>query len=591
VYKDLHLDATRQKYNEALNSIHDVKKISNYMIYLSDSRRATPASWTSVFTSFIVKQRKYNKLTFEDLILITIYILQKFEDVRAKWQNKYAYVMVDEGQDNNENNWDIASVLSGLYHNLMVVGDPDQSIYGWRGARADLLTNMEEMFPSVQTIILNQNYRSYNSVLLASNHLIQNNTERIPKDMVAVREGQGDLIWHHAPTEAAESAWICKQIRKLSEKDVPLSEIAVLYRIASCSRVLEESLVKEHIPYIVYGGVRFYERREIKDVIAYLKLIAFDDDLSFKRIINTPKRSLGPAFVDRLQKKADAEGTSLYKTLNSHLAEADFRRDSAKAFCELIDSCRSFVNEFTISDIVEYLLDASGIRKTLVNEGDDERMDSLKELISSIKDYEEAHADEDVSLQNYLQEIALYTNLDRKDKSSAYVKLMTIHQAKGLEFSDVFICAATEGVIPAKKSLDVEMGIEEERRVMYVAMTRAKNNLYVTDSDGYSPENVAEKQPSRFIAESKLFKMSDESVAPSFKRRTGWQVAQSSGGDRCVLEPGYRVKHPSYGWGTVRQVTQDNESYMIEFEHYGIRSVRSVYSGYEVVLPPEAPPF
>lgn len=576
IYRELKLPTTGSrsiKYSEALDGIRTKKErgYPDYMEYMDDVNRLCPLHWDKVFTAFIVKQRKYNKLDFSDLIYLTLYILNTCPEALEKWSRRIVYVLVDETQDNSKNQWRIASKLSEINKNLFIVGDPDQSIYSWRGATPQYLVDMERMFPAVQTILLDTNYRSYQSILTASDNLIRNNENRVDKTMFATREGESPVLWHHAASETDEAIWIIDKIKSLHQSGVTYNDIAVLYRSSYSSRSVEQALVKEKLPYLVYGGVRFFEREEIKDTIAYIKLIELDDDLSFLRVINKPRRGLGPSFVDTVKHIAEENECSLFEALSSNLSNNKLDRDEARKFCKFIKECRVLKTEFSISDMTEYILDTSGIRETLKNNGDEERMENLKELVSSVKFYEEEHSGDEITFSTYLQDIALLTNMDyRKERDN--LRIMTIHQSKGLEFKNVFICGLSEGNMPNAKALRGGiLGLEEERRLMYVAMTRAKDNLFLSDSEGSTRTGDA-KTPSRFIYESKTYIMTPESVPVSAKKIMPF--APKANNTTEIANIGDEVFHHLFERGRIVGYSDDGQNYQVEFEHSGFKLIK-----------------
>lgn len=576
IFRELNIPTTGPggiKFDVALANIRKGKDelYPNYMEYMDDINRLCPQNWDKIFTAFIVKQRKYNKLDFSDLIFLTLYILNHCPDVQKKWSRRIVYVLVDETQDNSKNQWLIANKLSEINKNLFVVGDPDQSIYSWRGAAPMYLVEMESTYPSLQTILLNTNYRSYQSILTASDNLIQNNANRVDKTMTATREGESPVLWHHASSEKDEFVWIINRIKHLHQTGVSYNDMAVLYRSSYLSRGIEQALMKEKLPYLVYGGVRFFEREEIKDAIAYIKLIELDDDLSFLRIVNKPKRGLGPSFVDTIKRIAEENDVSLFETLSSNLSHNKLDRGEAHKFCKFINECRALKTEFSISDMTEYILDASGLRMTLKNNGDEERMENLKELINSIKFYEEEHDGDEITFSTYLQDIALLTNMDYR-KEHDNLRLMTIHQSKGLEFNSVFICGLSEGNMPNAKALRTgELGLEEERRLMYVAMTRAKNNLFLSDSEGMTRTGDT-KTPSRFIYEIKTFIKTPESVEVSAQKINPFKPRMNDPIE--IAKVGDEIFHHLFERGTIVGYSDDGLNYQIEFEHSGFKLIK-----------------
>nr|DAI10582.1 MAG TPA: REP HELICASE [Caudoviricetes sp.] len=581
IYPELSIPPTENKYKKSAEEIKEKKmKFPDYIYYFDDKLQKKPTYWSRIFSAFISRQRKYNMLDFDDLIYFTLHILGNHEDVLKKWSEKISYIMVDETQDNDMKQWNIADKLSEINKNLFVVGDPDQAIYGWRGARFEKLLNFDKTHIPCKDIILNDNYRSLKSVLTASNNLIKNNKLRFDKDMIPHRLQGNSVIWHHASNSSDESGWIVKNIERIKKDGDRYRDIAVLYRNSYSSRTLEQNLIKGKIPYIVYGGIRFFERAEIKDVISYLRMLVSDDDFSFLRVINSPKRGLGNVFIGKVKEKAELCGTSLFNALNENLNSREFNKEGAKSFCRLINECRKMKDVFSISDIIEYLIDESGIRKTLKDDGDEERMENLKELVSSAKLYEEEHTGSYISLETYLQDVALYTNLDYK-KDTDSVSIMTIHQAKGLEFKNIFIYDVSDGAIPNYRSLREggKSACEEERRLMYVAMTRAKDNLYITDSLG-SSISYGDKVPSRFISEIGEYQMSEESIPVDMKsieydiisfKKNQKEYEHKFNNNEIVV-------HPIFGTGQILSV-EDYGYYIINFFNYGKRKIRFDFEG------------
>lgn len=576
VYPELRLTPTVKKYSASKLEIREKKRNNpDYVYYFDDKEQRKPTYWSRVFSAFITKQRKYNMLDYDDLIYFTLHILNTCQDAVDKWNKRINYIMIDESQDNNENNWAIVEKLSELNGNLFAVGDPDQSIYGWRGANPQLFNDFDKLHTGCKDIILDINYRSLQSILTASDYVVKNNKKRVDKNMTANREGETKIIWHHSLSEAEEAAWISRKVIKLHDNGDLYKDSAILYRSNYNSREIESSLRRHKIPYIVYGGTRFFERAEIKDTLAYLKLIEFNDDFSFIRAVNSPKRGLGDVFIQKLKLEAQKSGTFLFDTLYNNLGKDDFRKKGSVFFCKFINECRKMKDIFSISDLVEYILDESGIRKTLKEDGDEDRMENLKELVSSIKIYEEEHEGVDISLESYLQDIALYTNMDYK-RDGDNLKIMTIHQAKGLEFKNVFIYNTSEGNLPNYKAMISADGLEEERRVMYVAMTRAKDNLFITDSGGYNSVTKDTKSPSRFISESVIYEIDKDSVPVEVgNRRKLYQnpVIQNTTG----YQIGDVVKHPVFKNGEIIDITDDGY-YFIAFDEYGQKAISVNFS-------------
>ena len=543
----------------------------------------------SLFKSTITRQRKYLSLDFDDLIFMTLHILENFDEVRQKWQKRMNYIMVDEVQDCNSLDWKIYELLSAKHGNLFLVGDPDQTIYEWRGADLPQFLNCKPQ----TDIVMAQNYRSTSTILEAANSIIEHNDERIKKDLFT-QSGPGDTITHfHAPDERKEADWISQQIQKmtgkakyggLSDKSASYSDFAVLVRSSYLTRAIEQSFMRNKIAYVIWGGVRFFERKEIKDSLCYLRLVALDDDLAFKRIANVPSRKIGKKVMERISEVAKNERCSLFEALRKLNAAGTYATEAIKKFIELTDSARTLAKEgMSISNLLEYLLANSGLNELYRNDEEEERLENLNELIQSIKTYENDRREDYVTLEGYLQDIALYTNADyRKDKD--FVKVMTIHQAKGLEFPYVFIAGLNEGVLPNKRSVRErkKKAMEEERRLMYVAVTRAEKKLFLTESEGYSVQGGFEKLPSRFIREirSTLFVTEgrmDESIwnqACSFSRSLDTECGLVTV-ERIGLAEGDKVSHAIFGEGTIRSVYDDGNYCEVEFSNGGTRSLKA----------------
>lgn len=453
------------------------------------------------FRMFVKKQQKAFAIDFNDIIFIAIYLLQRYNDVKEYWQDQFEYIMVDETQDCNGKDWQLVNIISEKKNNVFVVGDPDQAIYEWRGAKPQYFVGFE----ADKTIILDENYRSTQNILDVANCVISHNQDRIEKNLFTRKESKSNIIHFHAKSEQEEGEWVAKKILEIQKSGSSLTDIAILYRAAYLSRSVEQELMKKHIQYVIYGGVRFFERKEIKDALSYLRLITSEDNLSFLRILNTPSRKLGDAFKKKLAEVAEKEGVTLYQALKNHIDEKPFNKESAKDFVSIIEEAKQQADFLAISDLCKTVLLSSGYEEMLRLDDDKERIDNLQELIQSIIDYENINAENEINLNTYLQDISLYTNMDYKDAPEGVVKLMTIHQAKGLEFPYVFVIGLTEGILPNHHSIRVGMkqALEEERRLMYVAITRAEKELYFTESEGYNFSTQSAKYPSRFISEIK----------------------------------------------------------------------------------------
>ena len=514
-------------------------------------------------------QLKHFALDYDDLLYFTLYILNHFPDARKYWTEKLNYLMVDEVQDCTGDDWKLLHALSQHHGNLFIVGDPDQAIYEWRGANPKIFVD----FKAKTDIILNQNYRSTPDILDVANRIIENNKNRVPKDLFTVKLNERQPVHLHSKSEKEEAEFIAERIEQGIKEGMTPNQFAVLYRSSFLSRQVEQALLKRKLPYTVWGGVRFFERKEIKDVLSYLRLVANEeDDISFRRIINLPARKFGDTSLKTLVKIAEEEGVSLMTALRRHIDEKPFNKPSLLTFIRLIDGARERVPLMRVSDLSDWVLKESGLGDLYRNDEEEERLENIAELINSMKEFEAGRIDEgDADLISYLQEIALYTNVDRTIDSEK-VRLMTIHQSKGLEFPEVFVVGLTEGVFPNHRSIRErrEDGEEEERRLMYVAVTRAEKMLWLCESEGYMNDSGALKYPSRFFSEVpdwmlKLEGVMDPSLMEGTKQMVAMLREELGGNAEKPLANGTRVSHKVFGEGVIEAYDASSKSYRVRF--------------------------
>ncbi len=449
----------------------------------------------SVYHKYQDRLRTNNSLDFDDLLMLPNLLLKTRTDILERYQERFHYILVDEYQDTNESQYQLVKMLGKKHQNVCVVGDSDQSIYAWRGANYRNILNFEKDYPTAKTILLEENYRSTKTILNAANDVIKHNRERKDKNLWTENEEGVKIKYHKAADEKEEAYYVMNEIKKLIEQDVPKQEIAVLYRTNAQSRNMEEVLLRENIPYKVVGSFYFYNRKEIKDLIAYLKLIYNqDDDVNLLRIINTPKRGIGIKTIETLQRKADIEGKSLFDAIEVG-KEMEFKRT--------IEKLIALKENSSLTELVDHVLDLSGMRKELETEHTieaDVRLENLEEFKSITRNFEEQNGI--VSLEEFLMEISLVSDIEEHKNNTDVVTLMTIHSAKGLEFDYVFIIGLEEGIFPHNNSMLDSEGLEEERRLCYVAITRARKALWLLNArkrtlfgmDNYNPT-------SRFIDE------------------------------------------------------------------------------------------
>lgn len=538
------LDTLRQKYFDAV----DVSDI--------------------IFYGYLYQEKKCFGLDYNDLLKFSLYIFEQNTEIRLKWQKRLEYIMIDEFQDIDEIQYKLMEVLCGYHKNLFIVGDPDQTIYSWRGANVSYLLNFDQHFPNVKTIMMNENYRSTPQILSVCNSLIQKNEHRMKKDLLPMCSDGPSALYYHADTSDEESLWITQQISKLHTQGIPYQDITILYRAHYVTRILEEHLLNEKIPYTIYSGVQFFDRAEIKDALSYLRMIAYQDDLSFLRIVNVPKRNIGQKRIAFLQEYVKAHQCSFYQALKETIDHKIFKGTKASEFITLIDSFSTNYEQRTISELLADILDQSGYERMHRTAGSQERLDNLAELKQSVYDYE-ISCGEEALLSDYLAHIALFTNSDTSDTSDK-IKLMTVHTAKGLEFPYVFLCALNEGIFPSKKTSSIE-GMEEERRLAFVAMTRAMKQLFLSESHGRNFDGSI-RYPSRFIFDIdpnilKTVKKPEDSLATEAKNYIRYSTSYLDGyvADH-EFHVGDKIRHNVFGIGTIISILSDRNAYMIKFD-------------------------
>lgn len=574
VYENAHIQSRTYTFDMARDHISAMKNEMQHIAYLADiSNDRLLADYEKasdipekVFLGYLYEQKKVYGLDYDDLITIALHILRTDAEKCHKWQKRMMYVMVDEFQDVSGNQYALAEILSGYHRNLFIVGDPDQTIYTWRGARIEYILEFDKNHENTQTIFLDTNYRSTPDILAVSNSLIEKNRNRLPHRLVAVKPSEARPLYVHSRTTGDEAQWVTNEIKRLVEAGTKYSDIAVLYRSHFVSRSIEEAFIKTKIPYILYSGTEFYKRKEIKDVLAYLRMVAYADDLSFRRVINEPKRNFGKKRMSMLKSYCETHRCSLYSGLQDLLEEKTVKSTGASAFVDIIENFRKTYKEKSLSDLVTELMAATGYEAMLRQAGEQERLDNLAELKQSIDEYEKTSGEEN-TLEEYLQSIALYTNNDReKDKDS--VTMMTIHTAKGLEFPYVFVCGVNEGIFPSKH-VDTEAMLEEERRMAYVACTRAECGLYISDAEGLNYDDSF-RYPSRFI-----FNIDREAIdyVNELPQRlvddTKSYIAANESRYMPLdteLKPGDRVRHKVFGEGTITGIRGDIGCYVVKFD-------------------------
>ncbi len=510
VLKRLELDPKRYKEKAILSRISSVKDnlIDADEFYKRAGSDYAEKMIAEVYRLYQETLLKNNAMDFDDMIFNTVKLFRQCPDVLEKYQERFRYIMVDEYQDTNIAQFKLVQILAAKYRNLCVVGDDDQSIYKFRGANIQNILEFEVYFPDAKVIKLEQNYRSTQNILSVANSVIANNSERKEKKLWTASDDGSKIYFSKYGTSFEEAEMIAASIATQINDGYEYKDVAILYRTNAQSRILEEKLINENIPYRIYGGVNFYSRKEIKDVLSYLKTIDNGvDDMAVRRIVNIPKRGIGTTSLDKIQSAAYSEDISLYEALLRIDEMADLKRTAAKVkdFTALIEKMRSDYARLNVKEIIEHLLDDIGykeyLQETETDEEAEERLLNIDELISKAEIYEESA--EEPSLSGFLEEVALVADIDNLDNNANIVSLMTLHSAKGLEFPVVYMAGMEENLFPSSRSVaEGESEVEEERRLCYVGITRAKDKLFMSAArQRMIRGEITYNLPSRFIRE------------------------------------------------------------------------------------------
>ena len=599
--KALNLDDKYYPVGAMIAAISDAK---NQLLFASDFRKQARDFYqqkvADVYEYYERELRKNNALDFDDLLLVVVKLLQSNAAVLDKYSHRFRYVMIDEYQDTNHAQYLLAKLLASHWKNIAVVGDADQSIYAWRGADIQNILDFEKDYPNCTSIKLEQNYRSTKIILDAANAVIDNNEGR-PEKNLWTDKTEGAKIQHFtAQSEHEEAAFIGDTIAKKHDiHDVPYGDMAILYRTNAQSRVLEEALIKRALPYTMVGGTKFYDRKEIKDVLAYLRVLYNPfDDLSLLRIINVPKRSIGATTVAKLQDYAREKGTSLFMTLTQlHLIDSikGKTKEKLEEFGILIFTLVSEMENRTVLDILESILDRTGYLAQLEESTDPQdqaRAENIGELLSVAKDFQDTNPSGTV--EDFLEQVALVNDVDSFEQEESKVTLMTLHAAKGLEFPIVFLCGLEEGLFPHSRTLMNPEEIEEERRLAYVGITRAEKELYISNATTRTVfGRTSSYLPSRFIDEipEELVDglRAKRKVPDDIKRHVPQHMSVTS---RPVTKPivrneviadwkvGDTAIHSKWGNGKVINVTGEGAGMKltIEFPTQGVRVVMAKFA-------------
>lgn len=502
-YKQLEIDANTYPFGSMLDYISNNKgaEISVDRAFELAGDFSGDKTKAEVYKYYVKRQNDMYALDFDDLILWVVRMFKTYSEVLTKWQNRFSYIHVDEFQDIDKIQYKLIKQLTGPFNHLYVVGDPDQTIYSWRGADVNIIMNFEKDFKGVKTIMLNENYRSTSCILNGANSVIRNNKNRLDKELFTSRTSNEKITHYASASDEYEAAYVANKISELHREGKAYKDIAVLYRSNYLSRSIEKALLDQRIPYIIYGGLRFYDRQEVKDALCYLRLVVIGDDLALQRVINKPKRGIGNKTMELIADTARNENKTMLEVLETENIFSGKAKVTLNDFVNKVNRWKKMAESKKIETfaLFETILDESGYKAMLEEDHETDRLENLKELIDDIKEFTENYPDS--SLDEYLQQVSLYG--DREETMSGdYIQLMTVHAAKGLEFDTVFVTDMNDGIFPNERAMNEgSRGVEEERRLAYVAFTRAKNKLYLTEAGGFSFILQRARQTSRFIKE------------------------------------------------------------------------------------------
>ena len=546
----------RNKISSAKNEMMDIDKFSKIEF---------DHKIVEVYKIYQKKLKQGNSVDFDDLLILPIKLFKNYPNILNDYQERYKYILIDEYQDTNEAQYTFSRLLSSKYRNIFVVGDNDQAIYAFRGANYKNILNFEKDYPECETILLEENYRSTRNILNAANSVIKNNRERKDKNLWSNNEEGDKIKYKKVSNEKEEASFVVEEIKTLLSKGVKEEDIAVLYRTNAQSRTIEEEMLKKNIKYRVVGSFYFYNRKEIKDLLCYLRLISnHKDDVSLLRIINTPKRGIGEKTIENLINTAESSNTSIYEAITS---------GKELAFKNLIEELTQDSQSLSLTELVDTILEKSGIKKELTNSKlleDEIRLENLNEFKGVTKNYEEEYGT--ANLEEFLEEISLVSDITEHQDSASRVSLMTVHAVKGLEFDYVFIIGMEEGIFPHYNAINdgSNSAIEEERRLCYVAITRAKKKLYITSADTRMLfGNTSRNLPSRFINE--IDKEYIEIDGNKLLNKIGINIKKKI--DKNIeYAVGEHIMHTDFGEGVI--ISVDKSILTVAFPHpTGIRKL------------------
>lgn len=614
ILKEMNLDDKRFQPSGILSRISNAKNaLQDAAAFARQAGDFYEQKVADIYSRYEQKLQLNNALDFDDLLMLSIKLLQENKEVREKYQERFDYLLVDEYQDTNHAQYLLTKFLAAKHRNICVVGDADQSIYGWRGADIQNILDFEKDYPDAKVIKLEQNYRSTQIILDAANAVIENNTGRKPKNLWTENKSGADIIYFQAVDERDEARFVIEQLQNLQRtENKKLGDMAILYRTNTQSRIFEEMLIKSGISYNMVGGLKFYERKEIKDIIAYLRVIFNPaDSLSLLRIINVPKRGIGDASLAKIQAYAAANNVSLFEAVSNAAAIDGLSSRFVSKLDDLagiIFELMNLASEAPVEDLIDRVLRDTGYLEELENERTPQaqsRIDNLHELISVAQEF--AASEEENNLENFLAHVALVSDIDDTELGEDAITLMTLHSSKGLEFPVVFLVGMEEGLFPHARTLMDETEIEEERRLCYVGITRAKEKLFLSSTKmrtiygntvTYPPSRFLQEIPARLVKTIKRqerfsalenFKQVSEkySARPQKPASTfnphsfmPQKPAAAAGGTGTRFNTGDRVSHSKWGEGMVVSVkdSPDGQEVKVAFAGAGVRSLLTKYA-------------
>ena len=580
IYKKYELSPKTHSYNSTISYISKNKMTGNSPDYLVDkSVSDSDKIIANIYKDYQETIKRIKSVDFDDLLILTLKLFNNHNDCSKKWSNKYDYVLVDEFQDTSLVQYEIVKHLA-QHNNITIVGDPDQTIYTWRQAHVELINNFKKYFKGAKIVKLEENYRSTQNILKAANKLISYNKKRIEKNLFTSREEGGVIDFNHAFSDDSEARYIVQTINRLRKERTQLKDVAILYRANYQSNALERALINENLNYVIYGGVKFYQRQEVKDALAYLKIISSNDEVSMRRMINIPSRKIGRVAQGKIIEFANSYGLSTFDAIMKHFTKVPvtkLSRDNLARYINLINKYKKAIASNKVSVVLDKFLIEVGYYSIWNPVTDQTRIDNVRQLVKTIADWESQN--EAKTIHDYLEEISLYTERTDHSYGADFVSLMTVHSAKGLEFDNVFLAGFSDGIFPSNRSMDEggKDALEEERRLAYVAITRAKNRLYISDARGYSIDHRFQKRPSRFLSEMgiNIRAYTKEFIAPKDKKDNYTTK------NKDILA-GDKVSHVSFGEGVVVNVQGDLIDISFKKPH-GVKTLMKTHKSIERV--------